>query len=269
MSDARPGTGAGGGRAGGAPQRPSGSSNRPSGASHRTLSLKRRVIAAFTERLPFKATALFFSLVLWLIVSAEEPTSGPVPVQFEPVVDTSVDLVGSLPNVQAYVVGTRGDLRRLGTTPLAVHFNVPEDAPDSVRLRLDTLPLTLPSGVNAQVTRFQPEVVTLHFATETRRTLPVRSALRYQPDSGLTISGSASFEPESVQVVGPRRRVAAAEAVHTIATAIAVRDTQPITVPLDTADLGFRVSPATVRVRVPVTPDTTPPVPPDEPPGAR
>ena len=229
------------------------------GASKSSVGLKHRLIAAVTERLPYKAAAIFFALVLWLIVSAEEPTSGPVPVQFSPVVDTSLDLVGSIPDVTAYVVGARSDLLRLTATPLTLHLRVPADAPDSLTVRLDSLPLTRPSGVNVRVERLQPEVVTLRFNAEARRTLPVRSALRLVDDFGRPLAVRVSIAPESVTVIGPRRRVRALEEMRTIAAELIVRDTTPHTVPLDTIDLGVRVSPAQVRIRVPIDPDTLAP----------
>ena len=243
-------------RPGGTSARSSGQGGRQSGASHRSLTMKQRLVAAFTERLPFKATALFFALVLWLIVSAEEPTSGQVPVRFAPVVDTSLDLVGQLPDVSAYVVGTRSDLLRLTTSPPSIHFSVPANSPDTLRVRLDTLELTMPSGVNVSVRRVQPDEVTLRFESEMRRWVPVRSALRFEADSGWVIAGSHSFAPESVQVIGSRRRVRELEAVATIATDLIVRDTTSVLVPLDTSGLGVRVMPTQVRVRIPIAPDT-------------
>ena len=221
-------------------------------------SLRERFIAAVTERLPYKATAIFFALVLWLIVSAEEPTSGPVPVQFDLAMDTSLQLVGTVPNVTAYVVGSRKDLLSLTATPLTLHMRVPEDMPDSLLVvALADVPRTQPSGVEVRVQRFQPDTVRLRFASEARRTLPVRSTLRFRADSGFTINGAQSFEPDSVRVVGPRRRVSMLQAIQTIATELVVRDTAAILVPLDTTDLGVRVTPAQVRVRIPVIPDTT------------
>lgn len=237
----------------GQPQRASG------GAAKTSVGLKHRLVAAVTERLPYKATAIFFALVLWLIVSAEEPTSGPVPVQFAPEVDTSLSLVSGIPNVTAYVVGSRSDLLRLTATPLSLHLRVPADSPDTMVVRLDTLPLTRPNGVNVQVTRLQPDAVTLRFNSEARRTLPVRSALRLVDDFGRPIAVQASIEPESVSVIGPRRRVRALDEVRTVAADLIVRDTAPHTVPLDTTNLGVRVSPAQVRIRVPIDPDTLAP----------
>ena len=240
--------------------RQTGQGQRSSGAAPRiSLTVKQRLRAAVTERLPYKAAAIFFALLLWVTVSAEEPTSGQVPVQFEPVLDTSLDLVGSVPNVTAYVVGSARDLLRLTATPLSLHLTVPPDVPDSLVVQLDALPLTEPDGVNVQVSAFQPRTVTLRFNREARRRLPVRSALRIVDDFGRPLAVRVDMEPDSVSVTGPRLRVRELEEIRTIAADLIVRDTMPHVVPLDTADLGVRVSPAEVRVRVPVNPDTLAP----------
>jgi membrane protein required for beta-lactamase induction len=36
-------------------------------------SVQRRVVAAFTDRLVLKATAIFLAIVLWFVVNAKEP----------------------------------------------------------------------------------------------------------------------------------------------------------------------------------------------------
>ncbi|HUF28092.1 MAG TPA: hypothetical protein VMM18_14045 [Gemmatimonadaceae bacterium] len=239
--------------------RHSGPPQRASGPSQRSgQTTKQRLIAAATERLPFKAAALFFALVLWLIVSAEEPVRQVVAVAFVPVMDTAVQIVGPPPAIQAEVVGSRGDLLKLLTAQPEVEVIVPTDVGDSVIIGIGPDDVRFPGrlGDQVRVVDVQPRVLLLRFAAEMRRTLPIRSELRFVPEPGLTITGPPRFEPESVRVVGPRRRVRALEAVRTIATELVVRDTQPMMVPLDTAETGARVTPVQVQVRVPVAPDT-------------
>ena len=48
-----------------------------------SASLERHIKAAFTQRLGYKAAALFFAVVLWFVVSAEEPSEELVPVRLE------------------------------------------------------------------------------------------------------------------------------------------------------------------------------------------
>jgi hypothetical protein len=78
-------------------------------------------------------------------------------------------------------------------------------------------------------------------------------------DSGFRLTGPVQIDPTRVQLIGERRSVRAIDTVLTAAADIAVRDTVPVTVALDTAGLGVRVNPAFVRVRVPVTAVESPP----------
>ena len=71
----------------------------------RSSSLRQRLVAAATERLPYKAAALFLAIVLWLVVSAEEPTEDLVPVRLALLLDSALVLQGEPPTVRALVVG--------------------------------------------------------------------------------------------------------------------------------------------------------------------
>ena len=75
--------------------------------------LKRKIVAAFTERLLYKAAALFLALVLWLSVSFEEPTEQIVAVRFAPQLDSSVVLAGPRPQFSALVIGRAREVFKL------------------------------------------------------------------------------------------------------------------------------------------------------------
>ncbi|HEY7407455.1 MAG TPA: YbbR-like domain-containing protein, partial [Gemmatimonadaceae bacterium] len=92
----------------------------------------------------------------------------------------------------------------------------------------------------------------LYFDVQTKRFVPVQSALRVRADSGFRLTGPVQVEPTRVQLIGERRAVRAIDTVVTASIDLVVRDTAPMTVALDTAGLRVRVSPAFVRVRVPL-----------------
>lgn len=210
---------------------------------------KRRLRAMATERLGYKGAALFFALVLWLIVSAEEPAEEMVSVRFEPALDSTLRLQGPLPSVSALVIGRYRELLKLYAAQPVVRRVVRADVPDTLRLELSPEDVTLPPGVEARVIDVQPRAVTLHFASNASRVVPVTSALHVAvPDSGPPILPTPDFDPESVQVTGRRRAVSTLQSVTTIDTTLLVADTLPHYVALDTAGLGVRVRPRYVRV---------------------
>ena len=214
---------------------------------------QRRVTAALTEHLALKLVAIFFAFVVWLVVSGERPTEMVVPVRVEIGVDTSVTLRGSTPEVRALVVGRGRDLMKLWDTPPTISQRLGSDVPDSLAIMLEVNNVELPPGVAGIVRDVQPRSLRLRFDVQTKRFVPVRSALRVRADSGFRLTGPVQIDPTRVQLIGERRTVRAIDTVMTAAIDLVVRDTVPMTVALDTAGLGVRVNPAFVRVRVPVT----------------
>jgi hypothetical protein len=220
--------------------------------SRTRTTLRRHLVAAMTERLPYKAAALFLALVLWLVVSAEEQTEDLVPVRLALMLDSGLTLDGPRPTVRALVVGRGRELLKLYASPPVVRRALPADSPDSVLFELRPVDIDLPSEVDARVRDVQPRTISLHFAPTAERRVPVASALTLTPASGVRIVGPPRFAPDSVTVVGPRRQVTGLTAVHTARERIVVADTLPFTVALDTARVPGQVRPARVRVEVPV-----------------
>lgn len=221
--------------------------------------VRRRVAEALTTNLVYKGAALLLAIVLWLAVSAEQPTevSG-VPVELALDLDSSLALASPLPDLRAVVAGQARDVARLAANPLEIRRSVPGDVGDTVRFeftRDDVLP---PPGFDGplQVRSISPSVVTLRLTTRVMRRVPIRPRLRVTVDSALRATGPATLSPDSVTVVGTQERVRAVAAVFTEPADVRVRDSLGVIVPLDTVGLGVQVQPAAVRVRVPITRDT-------------
>jgi len=217
--------------------------------------LPKRLAAAATNQLPLKLAALFFSLVLWLAVSAEEPTDEWVPVRVSVVTDSTVSLSEPVPPVRAFVIGRGRELLKLYVSEPTVHRTIDAGARDSMAIPLRPSDVTLPAWVDADVREVDPSSITLHFNVTVTRKVPVRSELRLRADSGWRIVGNPRFEPESVTVRGPRQAIRPIGAVPTAAQELTVHDTSSQMVSLDTSRLGVHVEPEMVRVSVPTVQD--------------
>ncbi len=106
-------------------------------------------------------SALCLALALWLIVSAEEPSAGWVPVRVMLTLDSAVTLSEPVVPVRAFVVGRRRDLLRLLQSPPVLQRAVTDDTADSVRLELHEQDLDLPNGTDARVRDLQPRLLTV------------------------------------------------------------------------------------------------------------
>lgn len=213
--------------------------------------MEQRLASMAATRLPLKLAALFFALVLWLAVSAEEPTEEWVDVRVALVHDSSVTLIDSVPPVQALVVGRGRDLLKLYTTLPVLRRVIEADTATRITLSLRPGDVDLPSNVDARVRDVRPSGMSVRVRITESRRLPVRSAVELTPDSGFHVLGVPNVEPDSVDVRGPREAVRKLTAVYTERRLVDVHDTvTDIIVPVDTAGLRMRVSPPQVKIHV-------------------
>src|SRR5665213_709723 len=91
------------------------------------LPVKRRLRSALTEHLPAKFSALFFAMVLWIIVRSEEPSEAWIDVHLALSLDSNVTLVAAPPSVQALVSGRGRELLKLYSSWPQIRRSVGED----------------------------------------------------------------------------------------------------------------------------------------------
>jgi hypothetical protein len=224
---------------------------RPSSGARLRASLPRRIKAAFTERLPVKATALFLAFVLWMVVEGEEPARDVVDVRLALALDSGLVLVSERPQIKAQVVGPAREVLQLAALPPEVFLPYDGSVGDSVTVELHTDDVRLPQEIDrTRVEAVEPRMFILRFDSLLHRRLPVRSMLTVTNTAGTPIAVEPTFEPESVMVSGQRRTVQQLESIATVRRRVEVRDTTVIEVQLDTLQLGVRVTPLRVRARI-------------------
>jgi len=225
-------------------------------SKRRALSMQRRLVAAFTQQLPLKATAALLAIILWFVVNAKEPQLELVPVRFTALLDSSLVLRDSLPQLQAIVAGAPKELIKLNSTPPVIRRQISADAPDTVVVDLRPDDVRLPDGVDAVVRDVQPRSVTLRFESIWSKKVPVRSALDI---ATVTWPGpiTTEFEPESVVVTGPRHLLLRIPSVRTVKATLFYPDSLPHLVDIDTAGFGpARARPNQVKVHLKLLPHT-------------
>lgn len=214
---------------------------------------RRRLRDLATERLGLKAIALLLALLLWLVVSARQPTESLVRVRVSPVLDSSLVLLDGTTEVRALVAGRAADLVKLASEPPIVRRSIGGDAPDTLMLDLTAADVHLPPELadRVRVLDVQPRSIALRFETRASRRVPIvndgRVVLR--SDSTVRASGDVVFEPQAVRVTGPRRMVRRLNGIHPRALTIAMHDTMPHVADLDTNGTGVEVQPAQVKVQ--------------------
>lgn len=218
---------------------------------------RRRLREMATERLGLKAIALLLALLLWLVVSARQPTEGYVRVRVTPTLDSSLVLVDGTPELQALVRGRAADLVKLYATPLVVRRTVSGDVPDTLVLDVTPADVRVPTELAeaVHVLDVQPRAVVLRFAARVTRRVPVVNDGRVvvRGDSivaaGAIPDSDVTFEPRWVRITGPRRVVRRLRGIRPYSLSIAMGDTMPHVADLDTTGTGVNVQPTQVKVQ--------------------
>jgi hypothetical protein len=217
------------------------------------LPWRRRLRELATERLGLKAIALLLALLLWLVVSARQPTESYVRVRMSPALDSTLVLLPGTVEVRALVAARAADFVKLAADPPVVHRSVGGDAPDTLVLDLTAADVHLPPELadHVRVLDVQPRSVTLRFETRASRRVPIVNDGRVvvSSDSTARPSGDVMFEPRVVRVTGPRRMVRRLRGIRPYSLTIAMHDTMPHVADLDTSGTGVQVQPAQVKVQ--------------------
>jgi hypothetical protein len=192
---------------------------------------------------------------LWFVINAKEPQLQLVPVRFTPVLDSSLVLRDPVPPLQAIVAGSPKELIKLTSNVPRIHRQITADSPDTLVIDLRPDDVTLPDGVDAVVRDVQPRSVTLRFESMSSRKVPVRSAVDVATvgNPGPVV---LRFDPESVQVTGPRHILTSISSVRTVRTVISFPDSLPHLIDIDTVGLNpaVRVRPAQVKAQLSLAP---------------
>ena len=216
--------------------------------------LPRTARSAFTENLPYKAAALFLSLLLWFLVERQSPRA--VEENFEVLLlfrmDSSLVRVSPLPQVVARLQVSPQDLPRLETDKPRILRSFETDVDDSVIVTIRPRDLVLPEGVRAKIIAVAPGSFVVHFDSLMQKTVPIRDALRLTAGDGIAIAGAPRFEPDSVSIVGRRQVVARITSAATEARQLTISSASPVKVNIVSPAPGINVVPDSVMVRVPI-----------------
>ncbi len=99
----------------------------PQTPSSRVASFRRGLSSLTTEHLPLKFSALFFAVVMWVIVRSEEPSEAWIDVRLALTLDSSVTMTEQPPIVQALVSGRGRELLKLYSAAPQVRRSVGMD----------------------------------------------------------------------------------------------------------------------------------------------
>jgi hypothetical protein len=199
---------------------------------------------------PIKLAALFFALMLYVAVAAQQPVTQALVLRLSIAGPPGRPVHAPPGTVTALITGKGTELMKLRSLPRVITRTIPDTfAGSEWRWRLQPADLDLPKGVNLQVVDITPSEIAVDLDSAVHRDVPIVSRVTVLADSGFIIEG-LSILPGTAHLIGPAKSVAAVGSVTTDSTVISTGDGPFFhTVPIDTTTLGaVRVLPHEVRV---------------------
>jgi len=164
---------------------------------------------------PLKLAALALSLILWVAVALEKPTTQLVGIQLDLVLGPDVAVAQAPPPIKALVSGPQRELFRL-TAPLVIRAVINETGVGAgTRHHLAIAPsdVQVPGDAKLAVQEVEPREFDLLLDRRAQKTVAVRPVV--QADSGYALDGALVVAPPLVRVSGPRSLVGALDSVAT------------------------------------------------------
>jgi len=204
----------------------------------------------FLRNWPIKLAALFFAVMLYVAVAAQQPVTQTLTLRLAIEPPPGRPLHKAPGHVTVLISGKGSELMKLRSLPAVLAKTIPDTFSDAVwQWRLQTSDIPLPANADVHITDISPSDVEVEMDPASRKEVHVGSRVSVQADSGYVVQG-LSVLPSTAVLVGPPKNVAAIDSVTTVAAHIAsVSGPFFNTVPIDTNPLGVvRVIPKEVRV---------------------
>ena len=197
-----------------------------------------------------KLAALFFAVMLYVAVAAQQPLTETFALRLSVAPPPGRALRQAPPSIAVTIQGKGSEILKLRNIPRTISKTVPDTLTGSL-WRLHLLPgdVTLPKGVEVQVSDISPRDVDIVVDSAARRDVRIVPRVTLEKDSGFALLGVTAVPP-TARLIGPPKSLAGVESVTTQPTQIpSVPGPVYRTVALDTQALGVaRITPREVRL---------------------
>ncbi|HUL02516.1 MAG TPA: hypothetical protein VLV16_04690 [Gemmatimonadales bacterium] len=203
-----------------------------------------------TRNWPIKLAALFFALMLYVVVAAQQPVTQMFTLRLDVAGPPGRAVKQPPADVVVMVSGKGSELLKLRALPRVITKVVPDTFAGSLwHIRLEAADVPIPKGVDVQVADMSPRELDVVLDSAARKEVRVVAHVALGTDSDLTILDLA-VQPRSARLIGPPASLRGIDSVSTHPITIAgVVGPFLRSVPLDTSVLGVvRAVPAEVQI---------------------
>src|SRR6266705_1367288 len=209
----------------------------------------------FVRNWPIKLAAIFFAIMLYVAVAAQQPLTQSFAMRLAVAVPPGRSIKAQPAGVLVVISGKGSEILKLRSFPRVIHKTVPDTFSASVwHGHLQPSDVDIPKGTDVQVADIAPRDIDVVMDSVGKKDVKIVPLVRVEAESGYVLRG-LSIVPSVAHLVGPDKSLAAVESVVTLPSVISsVNGPFFRTVPIDTAPLGMvRISPKDVRVAGEVT----------------
>src|SRR5881296_1587361 len=209
----------------------------------------------FVRNWPIKLAALFFAIMLYVAVAAQQPLSQTFAMRLSIAIPPGRTIRQQPAGVTVVVAGRGSEILKLRSFPRVIRKVIPDTFSTALwRTQLTAADIDLPKGIDLTVADIRPRDVEVLLDSVGRKDVRIIPRVKVEAESGYVLRG-LSITPSLAHLVGPEKSLAKVDSVTTLPTVISsVNGPFFQTVPIDTAPLGVvRISPKSVRMAGEVT----------------
>ncbi|MGH8699512.1 MAG: CdaR family protein, partial [Burkholderiales bacterium] len=211
--------------------------------------------ALVTRNWPIKLAALFLSLMLYVGVAGQKPTTQLFELQLQVDAPRGRTVRSEVPTIAVQITGRGLEVFKLRNAAPVLRFAVPDTLTGAEWvLHLQPGDVRLPQGADVRVDDVLPREIRVQLDPVSSKEVRIVPLITVIPDSGHFLEGGIALTPSVVRLVGSEQALAAVESVTTAPVRFTgVTGFFTRMVPIDTLPLGLvRVSPKEVEISVDV-----------------
>src|SRR6266496_3868811 len=213
------------------------------------MSVRSSALQLIVRNWPIKLAAMFFALMLYVAVAAQQPLSQTFALRLLVTVPPGRFIRQQPSGLSVVITGKGSEILKLRSFPRSIHKVVPDTFSASVwHVQLQPSDIELPKGIDLQVD-VRPREVDVVLDSVAHKEVRIAPRVKVEAESGYVLRG-LTITPSVARLIGPEKSLAGLESVTTVPTVISsVNGPFFRTVPVDTAPLGVvRIAPREVRV---------------------
>src|SRR5256886_2387951 len=190
----------------------------------------------FVRNWPIKLAAVFFAIMLYVAVAAQQPLSQTFAMRLAVGIPPGRTVRQQPAGVAVVIAGKGSEILKLRSFPRVIRKVIPDTFSASLwRIQLQAADVELPKGIDVQVADIRPRDVEILLDSVSHKDVRIVPRVKVEAESGYVLRG-LSITPSLARVVGPEKSLAKLDSVTTLPTVISsVSGPFFQTVPIDTS----------------------------------